>query len=227
VKYATYNGWFALPLPVQVGLADEPLEDSGFPRHPANLPAYIQSSRGIPFEHVKNLMRLRTGAHHLNVETGRWQKVDVGQGVRQAPSREHRVCTKCRAYTVEDELHLLFECPAYHNIREKYAVLFAGLGGMRRCARNGASDPSLLWRFMQQESRLVEAYVSECMTSRRYFAPDVCLLTEDESIDLHVIWLSLLAVCIYLVIHACLDGCPWGRPTLEGDSCVLSPGCSS
>ena len=71
VKFATYHNWFALPLPVQVGLADEPADGTLFPRHPANLPRYIQSSKGIPFEHIKNLMRFRLGSLILTVETCR------------------------------------------------------------------------------------------------------------------------------------------------------------
>jgi hypothetical protein len=229
VKFSTYNGWFALPLPVQIGMADEPVEGSGFPRHPSNLPGYIQSSRGIPYEHVKNLMRLRTGAHHLMIETGRWHKMDVGQGTLRAPSREHRVCTKCRSYTVEDELHLLFECPAYHSIRVQYAAaLFGGLGGVSRCASEGAGNPGLLCQFMQQDPRLVAAFVSECMTCQRYFAPDVDLWTEDVSVDSQVLWLSLLAVCIYLLYQVLFGDCPWGWLTPEGDGAAssgpLSPG---
>jgi hypothetical protein len=36
------------------------------------LSRYIRHRSGIPFADVKQLMRLRTGAHHLAIETGRW-----------------------------------------------------------------------------------------------------------------------------------------------------------
>ena len=68
-------------------------------------------------------MRLRTGAHHLRVETERWKKPRL--------PRSQRVCEKCTwGGTVEDEFHLLFECPRYHHIRLKYERdLFADFGG--------------------------------------------------------------------------------------------------
>lgn len=44
-------------------------------------------------------MRLRTGAHHLAVETGRWSRPVI--------PRQFRTCSKCTQTIVEDEMHLL------------------------------------------------------------------------------------------------------------------------
>ena len=89
--------------------------------YPQGMPRYIRHTSGIPFTYVKQLMRFRTGAHHLAIETGRWARPKL--------PRQHRVCSKCSCTVVEDEVHFLFECPAYDRIREKYTVLFAQFGG--------------------------------------------------------------------------------------------------
>ena len=66
------------------------------------MPRYIRHTSGIPFTYVKQLMRFRTGAHHLAIETGRWARPKL--------PRQHRVCSKCSCTVVEDEVHFLFGC---------------------------------------------------------------------------------------------------------------------
>ena len=112
VRLATYHSWFAVPADAETE------QDKDYPK---GMPQYIRHTGGIPFEQVKQLMRLRTGAHYLRVETGRWQQPRV--------PRAERVCQKCTWGTmVEDEFHMLFECPRYHHIRAKYEPsLFADL----------------------------------------------------------------------------------------------------
>ena len=76
------------------------------------MPNYIKHSGGIPFSQIKQLIRFRTGAHHLRVETERWVPAPA-----RLP-RSERVCQKCTLGSVmEDEYHVLFECPTYHHIR--------------------------------------------------------------------------------------------------------------
>ena len=98
---------------------------------------YIRHTSGIPVAYVKQSMRFRTGAHHPAIETGRWARPKL--------PRQHRVCSfmldiqtcsKCSRKVVEDEVHFLFECPAYDRIREKYStVLFAQFGGCQEASR--------------------------------------------------------------------------------------------
>ena len=226
-KLTTYHRWFALPLPENVGMAGEPEDGSAFPRHPSNMPGYIRCSKGLSYVQLKNLMRFRTGSHHLAVETGRWEKVEGENGKKRSKDRAHRVCTKCSSYAVEDEVHFLFECPAYAHIRVKYALhLFYALGGVRQCAREGARNPSVVWRFMQQDQKLVASFVSECMEYRRFHAPDVELFAEDQSIDWLTVMVSVLSISIYLGYLCYVKECPWGSwSTPEGDSASsLSPG---
>ena len=56
------------------------------------------------------------GSHWLSVVTGRW--TDGGT------VRAQRYCRKCMAYIVEDEKHLMLECPAYQEIISEFGELF-------------------------------------------------------------------------------------------------------
>ena len=125
------------------------------------MPRYIRHTSGIPFTYVKQLMRFRTGAHHLAIETGRWARPKL--------PRQHRVCSKCSCTVVEDEVHFLFECPAYDRIREKYnTVLFAQFGGCQEASSTMKHNSDNVRLFMDQEpSFQVAKLVYECMEFRR------------------------------------------------------------
>lgn len=159
IKLATYNSWFAC-MESEAGADGEQENLKCVPR-------YIKHTGGIPFAYVKQLMKLRTGAHHLAIETGRWSRPRV--------PRAHRLCTKCSHTVVEDELHLLFECPAYHHIRLKYKDdLFAEYGGIERAASTMKHVPGKLREFMDQEPALqVAKFVFECLEFRRHEAEDL------------------------------------------------------
>ena len=123
VRLATYNGWFAVPQ------GDGQAQEKGYPK---GMPNYTKHTGGIPFAQVKQLMRFRTGAHHLRVETGRWLKPRLPRSLTEGLSKMHLAGS-----TVEDEYHVLFECPAYHRIRLKYGTaLFSKFGGVSRVARS-------------------------------------------------------------------------------------------
>jgi hypothetical protein len=61
-------------------------------------------------DRIEALARFRLGAHHLNIETGRYEHVP----------RSMRVCTCCHANCREDERHLL-ECAAYADVRADFS----------------------------------------------------------------------------------------------------------
>ena len=157
IKLATYSRWFATPK----GPASQ---EQGFPE---GMPRYIRHTAGIPFQHVKDLMRLRTGAHHLAIEVGRWSRPRV--------PRDERLCTKCSQSVVEDEFHVLFECPSYSPIRTKFQrTLFARFGTtLSEAVRQLKHVPGKVSEFMDQEPRRVARFVSECFQHRRYDAPDL------------------------------------------------------
>ena len=64
---------------------------------------------------------------------------------------------------MEDEYHVLFECPTYHHIRLKYEeALFTNFGGVSRAARSMRPSGKVS-AFMNQNPRKVAAFVSECL----------------------------------------------------------------
>jgi hypothetical protein len=62
-------------------------------------------------ERIEALARFRLGAHHLNVNTQRFEGNHV--------ARSLRVCKCCNVNCREDERHLL-ECPAYNDVRAAF-----------------------------------------------------------------------------------------------------------
>ena len=87
---------------------------------------------------LRHLAQLRTGSHQLRVETGRWE--------RPAVAREERICRRCQSGEVDDEHHMVFDCPALEEVRVQHIGLFAGSADLRS--------------FLEQESSQVAAFVS-------------------------------------------------------------------
>lgn len=56
------------------------------------------------------LVKLRTGNHHLPVETGRWNNIDISD----------RKCNLCNLNDVGDELHYVLKCPFFNQNRLIY-----------------------------------------------------------------------------------------------------------
>ena len=63
-------------------------------------------------KHRVDLTRLRLSSHSLNIETGRHTKPKT--------DRVDRICTLCNTNTVEDETHVLVNCPCYSDIRTEH-----------------------------------------------------------------------------------------------------------
>ena len=101
-------------------------------------------------------MRFKLSAHDLRVCTGRWQ----GQ------VREYRICTRCSLSQVEDEFHMVFECPAYSSLREQFGQLFTHFGGWDRCREMVRPDGQHLSEFIHQKPRVVAAFVHACWLQR-------------------------------------------------------------
>ena len=59
------------------------------------------------------ISRWRLSNHRLNIETGRY--------TRPITERKNRVCTLCDV--VEDEQHVVYDCPRYEEIRDNYQHL--------------------------------------------------------------------------------------------------------
>ena len=88
-------------------------------------------------------LRFRLGTHSLQVEVGRWQN---------PRPRSHRLCGRCAMRAIDDERHLVFECPAFEFIRAARRQLFSMRVGL---------DMRL---FMQQrDQKGVLCYVLDCL----------------------------------------------------------------
>ena len=169
IRLVTYNNWFAVPH------GTGGTQEKGYP---PGMPNYIKHSGGIPFSQVKQLIRFRTGAHYLRVETERWVPVPA-----RLP-RSERVCQKCTLGSVmEDEYHVLFECPTYHHIRLKHEeALFSNFGGVSRAARSMRPSGKVS-AFMNQNPRKVAAFVSECLDYRHFEASDLLPYATRETLE--------------------------------------------
>ena len=94
-KLATYFAWF----------------DSGsWLRRPSYL--YFD----FPAPATCTYLRFRLGSHNLQLELGRWQN--------RRP-RSDRVCERCNMHAVDDEWHLIFECPAFEGLRAARRHLYS------------------------------------------------------------------------------------------------------
>ena len=62
---------------------------------------------------MRMLLRFRMGAHSLPIVLGR----------RLGVPRDQRLCQRCRMH-VDDEKHLVFDCPAMQPVRDRYPALF-------------------------------------------------------------------------------------------------------
>jgi hypothetical protein len=126
-------------------------------------PKYVSRTAGLNMEHVGSLTRFRLGAHDLRVCSGRWQRPPI--------PRDERVCLRpgCHSGQVEDEFHMIFECPFYAPVREHFAMLFEPFGGSSQTWTNITSchpaGPDMA-TFMQQRPALVAAFVHCCYLMR-------------------------------------------------------------
>jgi hypothetical protein len=98
VKLATYKKWFAIPETLGCRCSIAP---------------YLRLA--LPYEYASKLARFRLRSHNLAVETD----------VRLNIPRCQRVCTRCTAGVVDDEVHAVFQCAAFCGARAKYPALHA------------------------------------------------------------------------------------------------------
>ena len=80
---------------------------------------YLDTS--IPDYLRVSFTRLRLSAHRLKVETGRWQRLP----------RELRTCS-CDEQSVQDEAHVLLQCPLTDYLRDAYGTNVAVLSDLYR-----------------------------------------------------------------------------------------------
>ena len=135
VMCCTYENWFAT---------------RPFAELDMSLPAAWRSEAlevgGLCKAHLFNLLRFRLGAHSLRVAEGRWERLP----------RDRRLCERCTEGVVEDEFHLVFECPAYDSVRANYAQLFEDFSAASSTGRDMAG-------FMNQNVQQVASFIHTCL----------------------------------------------------------------
>ena len=89
-------------------------------------------------------IRFKLGCHGLAIVTGRWHDVP----------RAQRLCTRCDMHALDDERHLVFECPAFEGLRREFRQLFGRQVGydMRRF-------------FAHKDQSAVVLYILRCLDS--------------------------------------------------------------
>ncbi len=102
-KLCTYHNWFGRPDKVRC----EP---------------YYELPMGIA--RLRALVQFRVGSHALPVEQGRY--------ARPALPRHLRRCNLCSTQALGDELHYVFDCPHFSDIRSQYPALYQDADGCMR-----------------------------------------------------------------------------------------------
>jgi hypothetical protein len=134
VVYCTYDRWFA----------EVPLTELDLSQPSTWCPPFVHKTAGLCMDHEYSLLRFRLGAHDLRVATGRWGQARASRGAR--------LCDRCDLGLVEDEFHMVFECPFYAPVRERFAVLFLEYShNWEHVAEHVRSDGLELKRFVQQD----------------------------------------------------------------------------
>jgi hypothetical protein len=131
-KLRTYKHWFYTPFQVGCGYVYYLLRQ----------------------QQIHAISRLFLGAHDFEVERGRFRG-----GVRQ--QRAARVCKCCDMGTVEDEMHVLLECPAWEQLRVLTGLFTHDIGGPpskeRMCAITRCGNDAVRWRQLADFVIRVEA----------------------------------------------------------------------
>ena len=96
--------------------------------------------------HCASLTRFRCSCHDLRVERDRYLPAPL------KPPRHLRTCLICAGSAVEDEQHMVFDCPLYAHIRFEFADLF--------------STSTDLSSFLLQTPDRVAQFIHACSTAR-------------------------------------------------------------
>ena len=139
----TYHSHFGIPLGSVPGWWDARKRCKKPP-----LPLYLRQN--IPHNLLRTISCLRLSSHNLRVETQRHHG-------RRCPY-ELRICNKCDWHTVQDEEHIILECPSQDltDLRNQFHHLFSCTPPRR---------PIRLRDFIDQADVLALAkFISACLT---------------------------------------------------------------
>ncbi len=81
--------------------------------------AHLREGAVSSVRHRAALSRLRCSCHDLRIERDRYLPLSI------KPPRHLRTCLMCGSDSIEDEHHMVFDCPLYSTIRFKLADIFS------------------------------------------------------------------------------------------------------
>ena len=103
----------------------------------------------------QSICKIRVSAHSLNIETDRCKNI----------IRPERKCTNCSKGDIEDEKHLIVDCPLYENIRVKFVDKVIDL-----CPNCSDMDTSkCVWLFTNEHEQVLlklGSFIEECFLLR-------------------------------------------------------------
>ena len=99
----------------------------------------------VRFGAVVSFLRFKLSCHDLGIELGRW---------KHRVARQDRLCTYCDGANLDDEMHMIFECPEMQVVREQYSHLFSGSANMADF-------------FAQDDQIAVMKFVLACLDARQ------------------------------------------------------------
>ena len=140
----TYHTHFGIPLGSAPGWWDDRKRN----KKPI-LPLYLRQD--IPHQLSRSLSCLRLSSHNLQVEVQRHQANRLAY--------ELRICNKCGLYTVQDEEHIILDCPSHDltQLRTQFQFLFDAIP---------ANSTARLRDFINQTDTLrVAEFVDKCLKS--------------------------------------------------------------
>ena len=85
--------------------------------------------------------------------------------------RRNRLCKCCKMEIVEDEVQLIFECPMYDNLRQRYKSLFSVFSLLDRSDHSSiilsAPTEEMMQCFMGQPNQfLIAKFIGKCLLMR-------------------------------------------------------------
>ena len=103
------------------------------------------------------LCKFRISSHCLKIEKGRYYNIP----------RENRVCLSCKAGNVEDELHLLLDCPSYAHLRQDFFEKIKSiLGEVNQKVFNKRQMIALLNSNSPKLLNIIVNFMNKCMSKR-------------------------------------------------------------
>ena len=105
----------------------------------------------------KCFTKFRISAHVLEIERGRYKKIDVN----------NRICKFCTLGAVEDEHHFIFSCPLYNNKREDF---MCGLINNNNNFENLSNNEKLIWLMSNEDDDVIldfSNYIYNCFKIRK------------------------------------------------------------